>query len=169
MQLQPPCRTEVDVCSPGDPEDMEVDDRSTSGSQAGPSVRMNGHSQQNEHRPAGSLHQQSSSLPMLASACPGWVCYAEKTHGDLVLPYMSTTRSPQVLLQPSHSTLLHVLLHAPSASSQAAQRCIMEVYESYGVGLASVNGDEPLSDNATLRELRYRTHHYACSQSGEGP
>jgi len=29
-------------------------------------------------------------LPMLASACPGWVCYAEKTHGDHVLPYIST-------------------------------------------------------------------------------
>ena len=27
------------------------------------------------------------------SECPGWVCYAEKTHGDLVVPYMSTTRS----------------------------------------------------------------------------
>jgi hypothetical protein len=35
-------------------------------------------------------------LPMLASACPGWVCYAEKTHGDYVLPYISTTKSPQV-------------------------------------------------------------------------
>lgn len=27
---------------------------------------------------------------------PGWVCYAEKTHGAKVIPYMSTTRSPQV-------------------------------------------------------------------------
>ena len=35
-------------------------------------------------------------LPMLASACPGWVCYAEKTHGTFVLPYISSTRSPQV-------------------------------------------------------------------------
>ena len=33
---------------------------------------------------------------MLASACPGWVCYAEKTHGEYVLPYISTTKSPQV-------------------------------------------------------------------------
>ncbi|TKY89341.1 hypothetical protein EX895_001872 [Sporisorium graminicola] len=33
-------------------------------------------------------------LPMLASACPGWICYAEKTHGEL-LPYISTTKSPQ--------------------------------------------------------------------------
>ena len=31
---------------------------------------------------------------MLASACPGWICYAEKTHGEL-LPYVSTTKSPQ--------------------------------------------------------------------------
>ena len=40
--------------------------------------------------------QSASSLPMLASACPGWVCYAEKTHGDFVLPYISSTKSPQV-------------------------------------------------------------------------
>jgi hypothetical protein len=35
---------------------------------------------------------------MLASACPGWVCYAEKTHGEFVLPYISSTKSPQVPL-----------------------------------------------------------------------
>jgi iron only hydrogenase large subunit-like protein len=37
-------------------------------------------------------------LPMLASACPGWICYAEKTHGDFVLPYISTTKSPQQIM-----------------------------------------------------------------------
>jgi len=36
-------------------------------------------------------------LPMLASACPGWVCYAEKTHGQL-LPFMSATKSPQQIM-----------------------------------------------------------------------
>lgn len=35
-------------------------------------------------------------LPMLASACPGWVCYAEKAHAEL-LPYVATTKSPQQL------------------------------------------------------------------------
>ncbi|CAO1413569.1 unnamed protein product [Diamesa hyperborea] len=40
----------------------------------------------------------TSSLPMLSSACPGWVCYAEKTHGSYILPYISTTRSPQQLM-----------------------------------------------------------------------
>lgn len=33
-------------------------------------------------------------FPLLASACPGWICYAEKTHGEL-LPYMSAVKSPQ--------------------------------------------------------------------------
>lgn len=37
-------------------------------------------------------------LPMLASSCPGWVCYAEKTHGNLIIPYISTTRSPQQIM-----------------------------------------------------------------------
>jgi iron only hydrogenase large subunit-like protein len=31
---------------------------------------------------------------VLASACPGWVCYAEKAQGDL-LPLMSSVRSSQ--------------------------------------------------------------------------
>jgi iron only hydrogenase large subunit-like protein len=39
-----------------------------------------------------------SPLPMLASACPGWVCYAEKTHGNFVLPYISTSKSPQAVM-----------------------------------------------------------------------
>ncbi|XP_008854364.1 cytosolic iron-sulfur assembly component 3 isoform X1 [Nannospalax galili] len=37
-------------------------------------------------------------LPMLASACPGWICYAEKTHGNFLLPYISTARSPQQVM-----------------------------------------------------------------------
>ena len=30
--------------------------------------------------------------------CIGWVCYAEKTHGSYILPYISTTRSPQQVM-----------------------------------------------------------------------
>ena len=40
----------------------------------------------------------NQSLPMLASACPGWICYAEKTHGNFILPYISTVKSPQQIL-----------------------------------------------------------------------
>ncbi|GAA5935677.1 iron-sulfur cluster assembly protein NAR1 [Sporobolomyces koalae] len=36
----------------------------------------------------------SAPLPILSSACPGWICYAEKTHGEL-LPYVSSIKSPQ--------------------------------------------------------------------------
>lgn len=42
--------------------------------------------------------QKAHKLPMLASSCPGWVCYAEKTHGDLILPFIATTRSPQQIM-----------------------------------------------------------------------
>ncbi|BBN09827.1 cytosolic iron-sulfur assembly component 3 [Marchantia polymorpha subsp. ruderalis] len=38
------------------------------------------------------------SLPVLASACPGWVCYAEKTHGSKILPFISTVKSPQQVM-----------------------------------------------------------------------
>lgn len=43
-------------------------------------------------------NQQTFKLPMLASSCPGWVCYAEKTHGNTIIPYISTTRSPQQIM-----------------------------------------------------------------------
>ncbi|KAL5575859.1 hypothetical protein UlMin_017558 [Ulmus minor] len=36
-----------------------------------------------------------SSLPMIASACPGWICYAEKQLGSFILPYISSVKSPQ--------------------------------------------------------------------------
>ncbi|KAM1797234.1 hypothetical protein ACFX11_037375 [Malus domestica] len=36
-----------------------------------------------------------SSLPMISSACPGWICYAEKQLGSYVLPYISSVKSPQ--------------------------------------------------------------------------
>ncbi|XP_076026752.1 cytosolic Fe-S cluster assembly factor narfl [Genypterus blacodes] len=42
--------------------------------------------------------QDKQALPMLTSSCPGWICYAEKTHGDFILPYISTTRSPQQMM-----------------------------------------------------------------------
>ncbi|KDN52612.1 iron hydrogenase [Tilletiaria anomala UBC 951] len=42
----------------------------------------------------GNVVEPHKGLPMLASACPGWICYAEKTHGEL-LPFISTTKSPQ--------------------------------------------------------------------------
>jgi iron only hydrogenase large subunit-like protein len=39
----------------------------------------------------------SPPLPVICASCPGWVCYAEKTHHG-ILPYLSTTRSPQQIM-----------------------------------------------------------------------
>lgn len=36
-----------------------------------------------------------SNLPMISSSCPGWICYAEKTLGSYILPYISSVKSPQ--------------------------------------------------------------------------
>lgn len=40
----------------------------------------------------------TTTTPMVASACPGWVCYAEKTHGELAVPLMARTKSPQQIM-----------------------------------------------------------------------
>lgn len=39
--------------------------------------------------------QKGCHLPMISSACPGWICYAEKTLGSYILPYISSVKSPQ--------------------------------------------------------------------------
>jgi len=34
----------------------------------------------------------------MKNLCVGWICYAEKTHGDDVLPYISAVKSPQQVM-----------------------------------------------------------------------
>ncbi|CDW55274.1 cytosolic Fe S cluster assembly factor [Trichuris trichiura] len=36
-------------------------------------------------------------FPMICGSCPGWICYAEKSVGDLVIPLISKARSPQAI------------------------------------------------------------------------
>jgi iron only hydrogenase large subunit-like protein len=43
-------------------------------------------------------YRERRALPMLASCCPGWVCYAEKKEGAAVLPLIATTKSPQQIM-----------------------------------------------------------------------
>ncbi|MBE3112844.1 MAG: hypothetical protein IMZ46_20425 [Acidobacteria bacterium] len=50
--------------------------------------------------------------PVLASSCPGWVCYAEKTHPH-VLPYLSNVKSPQALTGTLVKTALSRRLGVP--------------------------------------------------------
>ncbi|KAJ3275916.1 hypothetical protein HDV01_006783 [Terramyces sp. JEL0728] len=44
-----------------------------------------------------SRFKNQGDLPMLASSCPGWICYAEKTHGT-ILNLIDTTKSPQQIM-----------------------------------------------------------------------
>lgn len=37
-------------------------------------------------------------FPIISSVCPGWICYAEKTNGDLIIPHISKVRSPQQIM-----------------------------------------------------------------------
>ncbi|KAM3512996.1 hypothetical protein MY11210_003396 [Beauveria gryllotalpidicola] len=52
--------------------------------------------------------------PILASSCPGWVCYAEKTHPH-VLPHLSRVKSPQALMGTLLKTSLSTALGIPPA------------------------------------------------------
>jgi iron only hydrogenase large subunit-like protein len=52
--------------------------------------------------------------PILTASCPGWVCYAEKTH-PYVLPHLSRVKSPQALMGTLlKTTLSRILKISPS-------------------------------------------------------
>ncbi len=50
--------------------------------------------------------------PVLTSSCPGWICYAEKTHPH-VLPHLSRLKSPQALTGILLKTVLSTQLRIP--------------------------------------------------------
>lgn len=41
---------------------------------------------------------EKPNLPIISSTCPGWICYAEKTNGELVIQHLSKVRSPQQIM-----------------------------------------------------------------------
>jgi iron only hydrogenase large subunit-like protein len=52
-------------------------------------------------------------IPMLASSCPGWICYAEKTQPNAI-PFIDTTKSPQ---QIAGSLLKHIVSREQNLSA----------------------------------------------------
>ncbi|KAL7628359.1 Cytosolic Fe-S cluster assembly factor nar1 [Parahypoxylon ruwenzoriense] len=54
----------------------------------------------------------AATKPILTSSCPGWVCYAEKTHPH-VLPHISRVKSPQALMGTLLKTTLSRTLGIP--------------------------------------------------------
>ncbi|TFL04517.1 iron hydrogenase [Pterulicium gracile] len=51
----------------------------------------------NKRARRGGFPSEGAGLPMLASSCPGWVCYAEKAHPEM-LPFIAQTKSPQQVM-----------------------------------------------------------------------
>ncbi len=43
-------------------------------------------------------YRSGKKRPLISSACPGWICYAEKTHGNWILPYISRVKSAQQVM-----------------------------------------------------------------------
>ena len=64
--------------------------------------------------------------PILASACPGWVCFAEKTHPHL-LPHLSKVKSPQALTGTLLKSVLSKALNVPP--SQIWHLAIMPCFD----------------------------------------
>lgn len=56
----------------------------------------------------------SPAKPILTSSCPGWICYAEKTHPH-VLPHLSRLKSPQALMGTLIKTALRQKLGIPTS------------------------------------------------------
>lgn len=66
-----------------------------------------------KYREASNFGKRHHTLPILTSSCPGWVCYAEKTHGNWILPYVSRVKSAQQIMgslikQQKSSTAFHL-------------------------------------------------------------
>ncbi|KAF9647239.1 iron hydrogenase [Thelephora ganbajun] len=55
------------------------------------------HAREFFERKVQSVSGTKGALPMISSACPGWVCYAEKTHSEM-LCFISRTKSPQQVM-----------------------------------------------------------------------
>ena len=64
--------------------------------------------------------------PVLSSVCPGWICYAEKTHPH-VLPHLSRLKSPQALTGTMLKTALSKSLNIPP--SQIWHLAIMPCFD----------------------------------------
>lgn len=60
--------------------------------------------------------QSTSARPLLVSACPGFVCYAEKSHDGFLLPFLSKVRSPQAVNGALVKDYLSRHLHVPIES-----------------------------------------------------
>src|SRR5690606_1743510 len=73
--------------------------------------------------------EQQSPMPLLTSECPGWICYAEKSHGSYILPYISTAKSPQQVMGTLVKDFLGVKLLGLESPEKVYHVAVMPCYD----------------------------------------
>jgi iron only hydrogenase large subunit-like protein len=86
------------------------------------------------------------SLPMLASQCPGWVCYAEKTQPQS-LPFISHTKSPQQIVG---AVMKQVIFRSQLLTNSTAASTSSSSTLHYTGNITSTNPDSIVSANAAF-------------------
>lgn len=94
--------------------------------------------------------QDRPKKPILASACPGWICYAEKTHPH-VLPHISRLKSPQALTGTLIKSVLARKYHVTPDKvwHLAVMPCFDKKLEASREELTDMHWGESHSDQAT--------------------
>ncbi|KAJ6189433.1 hypothetical protein N7519_004341 [Penicillium mononematosum] len=95
--------------------------------------------------------------PVLSSACPGWICYAEKTH-PFILPHLSRLKSPQALSGTFLKTVLSKSLgvHPSRIWHLAVMPCFDKKLEASREELTDVSwrqGDSSGSETQPVRDV----------------
>ena len=94
------------------------------------------------------------SRPILSSACPGWICYAEKTHPH-VLPHLSRLKSPQALTGTLLKTVLSRKLHVPPSQiwHLAIMPCFDKKLEASRQELTHFSWQSPSQEQEPVRDV----------------
>lgn len=95
--------------------------------------------------------------PILSSACPGWICYAEKTH-PFVLPHLSRLKSPQALSGTFLKTVLSKSLGIPASQiwHLAVMPCFDKKLEASREELTDISwqtGEDSLATSQPVRDV----------------
>lgn len=92
--------------------------------------------------------------PILTSACPGWICYAEKTH-PYVLPHLSRLKSPQALAGTLIKSILSQKYNIPPHKvwHLAIMPCFDKKLEASRTELTSTSWLPQPSSDAVVRDI----------------
>ncbi|KAF9250082.1 hypothetical protein DTO027I6_278 [Penicillium roqueforti] len=106
---------------------------------------------------AGQSDDSLPKRPILSSACPGWICYAEKTH-PFILPHLSRLKSPQALSGTFLKTVLSKSLgvHPSRIWHLAVMPCFDKKLEASREELTDVSwrqGDSTSSETQPVRDV----------------